>query len=105
MKFTIYQIKEIENINSKFLFKPWRIVNRIFSFDNYNNIYENDLNNWDVAETDDINMLEIIYSIFNGRHPEDYTGRSISVSDIVELNNKFYFCDSFGWKDITNFIK
>lgn len=104
MKFIIYQIKEIENIESKFSFRPWRIINTIFSFDNYNKVYENDLNNWDVNETNDITILDIIYSIFNGRHPEDYKGHSISVSDIIEINNKFYFCDSFGWKDITKFI-
>lgn len=104
MKFTIYQIKEIESIESKFSFRPWRIVSTIFSFDNYNKVYENDLNNWDVNETDDIIMLDIIYSIFNERHPEDYNGHSISVSDIIEINNRFYFCDSFGWKDITKLI-
>lgn len=28
--------------------------------------------------------------------------RSISVSDIVELNGKYYYCDAFGWKDISD---
>lgn len=28
--------------------------------------------------------------------------RSISVSDVVELNGKYYYCDAFGWKDISD---
>ena len=44
-------------------------------------------------------MLEALYTQFNVKHPLDYTGRSMSVSDIVELDGKgFFFCDSIGFK-------
>lgn len=47
-----------------------------------------------VAET-----LETIYRIFNLDRPKDYTGRSMSVSDIIALEDTgTYFCDSIGFK-------
>lgn len=50
--------------------------------------------------------LENIYQKFNVDHPADYKGRSLSVSDVVEiresdtLNPGFYFVDSIGFKSI-----
>ena len=51
--------------------------------------------------------LESIYQKFNVDHPVDYKGRSLSVSDVVEiresdtLNPGFYFVDSIGFKSIS----
>ena len=51
--------------------------------------------------------LENIYQEFNVDHPADYKGRSLSVSDVVEiresdtLNPGFYFVDSIGFKSIS----
>ena len=50
--------------------------------------------------------LEAVYAKFNLDHPAGYTGRSMSVSDVVEVvesntaKEGFYFCDSIGFKDI-----
>lgn len=55
----------------------------------------------------DCNSLENIYQKFNIDHPADYKGRSLSVSDVVEiresdtLNPGFYFVDSIGFKSIS----
>lgn len=55
----------------------------------------------------DCNSLENIYQKFNIDHPADYKGRSLSVSDVVEiresdtLNPGFYFVDSIGFKAIS----
>ena len=55
----------------------------------------------------DCNSLETIYEKFNIDHPADYKGRSLSVSDVVEiresdtLNPGFYFVDSIGFKLIS----
>ena len=55
----------------------------------------------------DCNSLETIYEKFNINHPADYKGRSLSVSDVVEiresdsLNPGFYFVDSIGFKLIS----
>ncbi len=52
------------------------------------------------GELDHDATLAEIFEIFNTRHPEGYRGRSLSVSDIVELPDGLHFCDSFGWKSV-----
>lgn len=53
----------------------------------------------------DDEVLEYIFTLGNTNqdlrdaNPEM---RSISVSDVVELNGKYYYCDAFGWKDISD---
>ncbi|MDD2268089.1 MAG: YodL domain-containing protein [Eubacteriales bacterium] len=45
--------------------------------------------------------LEEVFVMFNVNHPTGYTGRSLSVSDVVEITGEkstFHFCDSFGFK-------
>ena len=48
------------------------------------------------------NLLEKLFRIFNLEHPEDYSARSMSVSDIVEFygngKREFFFCDSIGFQ-------
>ena len=47
---------------------------------------------------------EEIFSIFNLQLPVDYHARSLSVSDVIEMqfetHSDFYFCDSFGFARI-----
>jgi len=49
--------------------------------------------------------LEKIFEIFNIAHPKEFSGHSLSVSDIIELyendNRSFYYCDIFGFKEIS----
>lgn len=55
----------------------------------------------------DCSSLETIYEKFNIDPPADYKGRSLSVSDVVEiresdtLNPGFYFVDCIGFKSIS----
>ena len=50
--------------------------------------------------------LEEVYTMLNSNHPSDYRGRSLSVSDIVEVYEAeavpqgFYFCDSVGFRQV-----
>lgn len=50
--------------------------------------------------------LEDVYHKFNADHPAEYRGRSLSVSDIIEIteapeiNPGFYFCDSVGFEKV-----
>ena len=52
------------------------------------------------------NDLEDVYRIFNVDKPEDFTGHSLSVSDLVEViesdevKNGIYFCDSIGFRKV-----
>lgn len=55
-----------------------------------------------IAGNDPDEILEQLYEIFNCNRPSDYHGRSLSVSDLVALENTgTYFCDSFGWTQIS----
>lgn len=55
----------------------------------------------------DCSNLEEVYTMLNINHPSDYRGRSLSVSDVVEVYESdtvphgFYFCDSVGFKQVT----
>jgi hypothetical protein len=52
-------------------------------------------------------VLNNIYSQFNTEHPADYTGRSVSVSDVIVLkysgNTSTHFVDSAGFKELDNY--
>lgn len=49
--------------------------------------------------------LEEVYSMFNLNPPKEYHGRSLSVSDVVKIeegeSSRFYFCDSIGFAEIS----
>ena len=50
--------------------------------------------------------LEEVYCAFNLNHPYGYKGRSMSVSDIVEVINEkndsdFYYCDTVSFCNVT----
>lgn len=48
--------------------------------------------------------LEEVYQMFNLDHPDGYQGRSLSVSDVVEVvgeeKSTFHFCDSIGFREV-----
>ena len=50
------------------------------------------------------NDLEAIYTEFNLEPPNDFSGHSLSMSDVVELyddtGSDFYYVDRFGFKEI-----
>jgi len=54
----------------------------------------------------DCKSLESVFALFNFRHPEGYRGRSLSLSDVVEVMesdcvaNGLYFCDTVGFKEV-----
>lgn len=53
----------------------------------------------------DAKTLEDIFCIFNMAHPKGYCGRSLSVSDVVEVfdplgNSDFFFCEPAGFARI-----
>lgn len=59
-------------------------------------------------ETEKEPSLDWLYGVFNRgvslfdeETPEDFTGHSMGVSDIVETpDGKLWFCDSFGWREV-----
>ena len=63
----------------------------------YDKVFEGDV---------DCNTLEEVYQKFNLDHPKGYKGRSLSVSDVVEVKDKikvdigFYYCNDIGFRKV-----
>ena len=95
---TIYQVKDIENTLYAF-----RDFDDKFNFSDYENKYSCQMS--DVNTDGDVGLLEQVFEIFNIDRPEDFKGHSLSVSDIVKVDNKYYYCEIFGWKDITEYMR
>ena len=63
-----------------------------------------------ISVSEDVNQqLEDLYVKFNIDHPEDFRGRSMSVSDIVALKIagevSFHYVDSFGFQKLNHFME
>ena len=63
----------------------------------YDLIYTGSLDDFE-----DSNKLEAIYTKFNLDRPEDFTGHSLSVSDIIVMNNEAHYVDSYGFVDVSD---
>ena len=64
-----------------------------------------DKNDYKVVFDGQMNVedAEDVYTFCNiGQKPNGYKGHSLSVSDIVLIDGKYMFCDSFGFKDVTD---
>lgn len=97
--YCIYQLSKDVNLSKKYRNLPDNINVVNLSEDKYKIVYENSINGKNTEE-----VLEKLFHIFNIEHPKDFEGHSLSVSDIVRLNNTFYYCQSLGWKEI-NIVK
>ena len=92
MEYKIKQIKDLKNCDYAFEHYDW--CKDKINLNDYKVVYEGVI----IPNEGPIeNTLEELFEIFNIDHPKDYTGRSLSVSDIVEIDGENYFCDAFGW--------
>lgn len=61
------------------------------------------------APLTDKDTLDGIYERFNIQRPADFTGHSLSVSDVVVLNDgstvKAYYVDSIGFAELPDFSR
>ena len=100
--FAIYQIKDAPET-------------RDYRFEAYESLQEAglavDRQNYDLVHTaplDGKTTLEDIYRTFNLDRPADFTGHSLSVSDIVVLTRsgkeEAHYCDSFGFTPVPEFF-
>lgn len=101
--FAIYQIKGGEETRN-YRFEPLERLRELglsVQKDNYDLVYS--------APLSDGESLEDIYRRFNIDHPADFTGHSLSVSDIVVLRNgdseTAHYCDSFGFTEVPEFLQ
>ena len=101
MKYTVLQIpfpetEEDKKIFSKYAYRSLDRIDYVHP-EYYEKTYEGNI---ETDKTDEIKILEEIFTLLNINHPEDYKGHSLSVSDIVVLNDKKYYCNSYGWDEI-----
>ena len=100
--FSIYQIRGGPETRD-FRFEPYyRLLatGRTGDPANYDLVY--------TAPLRDIDTLESIYRQFNTDHPADFTGHSLSVSDVVVLRHgdrqEAHFCDDVGFREVPEFF-
>lgn len=93
MNYKIKQIKDVDNC--EYAFKHYNWCKDQIDLDDYKVVYEGELEYPEIP-----NALEELFEIFNIRRPEDFKGRSMSVSDIVEVDGKNYYCDAAGWVEL-----
>ena len=98
MNVTLYQIANDLDTNRLMFFNLntfQKVVGDHFPSEIYEVVFEGDLEFTDPEE---------IFRIFNTEYTPGYSGRSMSVSDVVEFRNGstsiFYFCDSIGFKQV-----
>ena len=101
--FTIYQLKRDDGLRA-YQFEPYeRLQAGGLSVDpaNYEQVYS--------APLEPGMTLETIYQKFNLDHPADFTGHSLSVSDVVVLHqageDTAHYCDRFGFQDVPEFLQ
>lgn len=72
----------------------------------YNFVYEGNFNDVEGDSFDD--KLNTLYDRFNFEQPEDFKGRSLSISDVITVKNgkneSAYYVDTFGFTDIPEFF-
>ena len=98
MRIRIYQI-EMSLDEQNVAFRPYTEMQEKYPGDIpanlYRMIYEG------VVPTKE---FSVVFYIFNMAHPQDYRGRSLSVSDVIEVveesGSTFYYCDTIGFREI-----
>ena len=105
--FAIYQLRDSEDtaqlrfMNADYLAQKGLSIEK----ENYAAFYAGTLSHR--GDTQD--RLNELYETFNIRHPEDFRGHSLSVSDIVALKQdgvvSCHYVDSWGFKELPGFLK
>ena len=82
------------------MYESWEMLNKTagFSMWEYRLVWEGETETAD--DTLDEAVLDELFTEFNIAHPKNYHGRSMSTSDVVELDGVKYYCDSIGWVKI-----
>ena len=101
--FTIYQLKDTEETRD-YRFKPYyrlRAVGLKLDPANYEAVY--------TAPLSPDMSLDNIYALLNINRPADFTGHSLSVSDVIVIHkdgqHTAYYIDSFGYKYVPEFLR
>lgn len=101
MKYSIYQIKDLTK-DRVFTGLEKNETEIDLKKDAYEKVYEKSIDLDIELNGDEIfEFLKELHYIFNVCHPQGYKSRSLSLSDIVQINDKYYYCDNYGWTEIS----
>ena len=91
----VLQIREDapDSRNKKFMSYFW-VIDHYGKIDpeDYECVYEGQI-------SDDM-FYDDVFEMCNINHPIGYRGHSLSVSDIVVIDGKAKYCNSFGWENV-----
>lgn len=110
IQFGIYQIKDIENCD--YAFRPYREGQ--FNLKDYECQYSGNVDELgfpkalypELYESTVLGktVAEACFTRFNLAHPVDFKGHSLSVSDVVKVQDehrsRLYYCDFSGWVSV-----
>ena len=100
-QYKIYQIKNEPKVAHGIKFsgldelKEYNLLDKL-TLDIYQQVYAGEIEDGEILV-----VLDRIFSKFQGTKPADYTGHSVSISDIVEMDDKYYYCDHYTWTEIS----
>lgn len=99
--FEIYQVDKSQPLGARIMFRSLDTIQEEgtpLTLDAYKKVYEGDIE----RKTDStLPLTEQIYVMFNLSRPKDFKGHSLSVSDIIVIDNQQYFCDDYGFRPIS----
>ena len=94
----IYQVNKENKNGRNIMFADYSFLkenNMLPQLDWYNKVWEGEHT---TSSEDVMEMLDEIFGDFNIRRPKDFKGHRLSTSDIVYIDGKYYYCDSYGWQ-------
>jgi len=107
IEYELYQVKNGAE-HRDLMFSNMKLINKLklnIEQSHYDKVYAGSADKKSSANE----VLESLFVKFNLQFPSDYRARSMSVSDIVVLNDhgkkQAYFCDSFGFVEVPQFLQ
>ena len=105
MRYTIYQVKHNNPDGRMFMNNDWLVKNGLRV---HVSAYDCTYSGESVCPNGIDEFLEYLFARFNTRRPSGFKGHSMSVSDVVVLEEggikKAFFCDSSGWRKAPDFL-
>ena len=104
--FVIYQLKLGEEARD-LRFEGYNHLRRAVERENYDAVYTGELPRMTKAGL--VDLLETLYTKFNLNLPEDFTGHSLSVSDVVAIRRNgqvsAHYVDTYGFVRLEDFLR
>ena len=98
----VYQLKQGEQYHGIRYMSLSDNADKGLNQDDYDLVYEC---RWgDIPCKTDHEKLERLYTILNTERPEDYTGRSLSMSDVLTVGDTAYYVDTVGFQEMPEFF-